>query len=329
MKLFFQYLSQRKKEFLLLLGCSAVFATAFLLYHLPLQAVIYPVLLCIILEGSFIGIDFYHVRRKHLQLCNMQELTAAMIASLPHSEGVIETDYQALVQILQNENKTLVSNTDARYQNMVEYYTLWVHQVKTPIAAMRLNLQNQDTDLSRKLSADLSRIEQYVEMVLTFLRLDSNTTDYVLKEQALDPIIKQAVKKFASEFISRKIALQYEPVCQTVITDSKWLTFVVEQLLSNALKYTREGSIHIYMREPKTLCIQDTGIGIAPENLPRIFEKGYTGYNGRNDTKASGIGLYLCKRICSNLNINIEVSSLPGIGTTIMLHLEQYPLKKE
>ena len=192
---------------------------------------------------------------------------------------------------------------------------------------MRLTLQNEDTPLSRKLTSDLFQIEQYVEMVLAFMRLDSDSSDYVFKEYDIDAIIKQAVTKFASEFIDRKIRLKYEPIDQTVITDEKWFSFVIEQLLSNALKYTRKGSIKIYMQKPMTLCIEDTGIGIAPEDLPRIFEKGYTGYNGRKDKKASGIGLYLCKRICSNLKIDLYVTSELDQGTTIHINLEQYDLK--
>ena len=160
-------------------------------------------------------------------------------------------------------------------------------------------------------------------MVLTFLRLDSESTDYVIKEYDLDGIVRQAVKKFSGEFISRKISLVYEPLQATVITDEKWLSFVVEQILSNALKYTPSGSITIRLEPDKKLYISDTGIGIAPEDLPRIFENGYTGYNGRTDKKASGIGLYLCKRICDKLGHGIAAESKLDEGTTIILDLSQ------
>ena len=131
-------------------------------------------------------------------------------------------------------------------------------------------------------------------MVLMYLRLDSDSSDYVIKEHEIGSIVKAAVKKFSGEFISRKISLDMTEIDGTVITDDKWLSFVIEQVISNALKYTPKGTISIYMEEPKILCIKDSGIGIAPEDLPRIFEKGYTGYNGRVDKKASGIGLYSC-----------------------------------
>ena len=219
--------------------------------------------------------------------------------------------------------------TGQKYSDMIDYYTVWAHQIKTPIASMRLQLQNEDSSLSRRLSADLFRVEQYVEMVLTFLRLDSDSSDYLIREYDLDAIIRSAVKKFAGEFIGRKLKLVYEPVNVKVITDEKWLSFVVEQVLSNALKYTYAGSITITLEPEKKLCIRDTGIGIAPEDLPRIFENGYTGCNGRSDKKASGIGLYLCKRICTNLGHKITAASVVDEGTVICIDLSQRTLEAE
>ncbi len=329
MELFWSYIKQHRKGIIALVLFCAVFFVTFLLYHLPLKAVLYPSVLCIILGLVFVAIDFSRVKQKHKQLSEIKKLSAAMISSLPDIESVEDRDYQEIIKDLKTETARIETITSARYRDMVDYYTVWVHQIKTPIASMRLTLQNEDTPLSRKLSSDLFRIEQYVEMVLAFLRLDSVSSDYVFKEHSLDKIVKQAVAKFAQEFIDRKIHISYQPTEKTVITDDKWLSFVIEQVLSNALKYTRDGSIKIYMEEPKTLCIKDTGIGIAPEDMPRIFEKGYTGYNGRKDKKASGIGLYLCKRICKNLGVEISVSSKLDKGTTVRINLEQYIEKKE
>lgn len=329
MKLLRTYIKHcRMGLFIFVLFC-AIFLVTFALYHLPLKAVIYPILLCAFL-GILIGlIRFSHIRQKHTQLSELSRHSATEISALPEAESVEEEDYQEMVRTLLREISNLETLNTARYQNMMEYYTIWVHQIKTPIASMQLTLQNQDTPLSRKLSSDLFRIEQYVEMVLAYLRLDFTSGDYVFKEHRIDDIISQSVAKFASEFIDRKITLVYEPVSKTVITDDKWFSFVIEQALSNALKYTRKGSIKIYLRDSKILCIEDTGIGISPEDLPRIFEKGYTGYNGRIDKKASGIGLYLCKRICENLGTRISITSTPGIGTTVQIQLDQYELKAE
>ena len=166
-------------------------------------------------------------------------------------------------------------------------------------------------------------------MVLAFVRLDSDTTDYVFREQALDPIVREAVKKFAGQFIRKKLRLTYEPIRARVLTDEKWLCFVIEQILSNAVKYTNEGGVTITWQEPDTLVIRDTGIGIAPEDLPRVFEKSYTGYNGRSDKKSSGIGLYLCRRICTRLGHRIGVSSEPGRGTAVWISLSHEELHPE
>lgn len=144
----------------------------------------------------------------------------------------------------------------------------------------------------------------------------------------LDALIRQAVRKYAPLFIRRKIILSYEPVHCEVLTDEKWLVFVLEQILSNALKYTKSGSIHIYLSPdaPKTLVIEDTGIGIAPEDLPRIFEKGYTGCNGRADKRSTGIGLYLCRQIMEKLSHTIRIESEMGVGTKVYLGLDTVSL---
>lgn len=278
---------------------------------------------------GYLLFDFQKALRKHKKLQKLQEMTAAVMEDFPEAVTQDDIDYQQLIQQLREEQRQLENQMSIRYADMVEYYTIWAHQIKTPIASMRLHLQNEDSSFSRRLSDDLFRIEQYVEMVLMFLRLDSASTDYVIQEYDLDRIVKQAVKKYASQFINKKIQLRYHPLNTTVLTDEKWLLFVLEQVLSNALKYTPSGSVAIDLESPKTLCIRDTGIGIAPEDLPRIFEKGYTGYNGRSDKKASGIGLYLCRRICRNLGHTITANSSLESGTVIRIQLERKKVEFE
>ena len=329
MKLFLRYLRQRRRLFIVGAVFCFVFAVSFLLYHLPIGAVIYPTLLCAALGILIMVFDFLRVKREHEALSSIRSMTDVIAESLPKIDGIKDEDYQQILRLLSEEQNNYRTQTNKKYADMIDYYTVWAHQIKTPIASMRLHLQNEDSVLSRTLSSDLRRIEQYVEMVLTFLRLNSESTDYVIKEYDLDKIIKQAVRKFSSEFIGRKLSLVYEPVNTTVITDEKWLSFVIEQVLSNALKYTPSGSITITLENEKTLRIRDTGIGIAPEDLPRIFENGYTGYNGRADKKASGIGLYLCKRICNNLDHAIAVRSIVDVGTIIDIDLAQTKLEVE
>lgn len=330
MNFFGQYLRQRRRSILVFIVFCLIFLTAFLLYHLPAGAVLYPALVCGLLGLLLLIWDMRLAYQKHRRLEELKGISSALLESLPPIQTQDDVDYQQIIQLMREEQKQLENTMNLRYLEMIDYYTIWAHQIKTPIASMRLTLQNEDTAFSRNIAEDLFRIEQYVEMVLCYLRLDSDTTDYVICPQDLDRIIRQVVKKLSSQFIRRKIQLVYQPVNTQVITDEKWLAFVIEQVLSNALKYTPPGgSITIEMETNKTLCIGDTGIGIAPEDLPRIFDKGYTGYNGRNDKKASGIGLYLCRRICSNLGHRIAVNSALDSGTVVRIYLDQKKLQVE
>ena len=307
--------------------CCAVFGAAFWLYGLPLGAVGYPALVCVVFWIVFALFRGINAAKKHRTL---SALTAALTPDmLPEAQTVDDADYRRIIELLQEARSAQESAAARKFADMADYYTLWAHQIKTPIAAMRLTLQNEDTALSRRLTAELGRVERYVEMVLAYLRLDADSTDYVLRETELDEIIRGAVKKFSGEFIERRLALDFRPTGMRVLTDEKWLSFVLEQLLSNALKYTPEGKISIYAEAPATLCVADTGIGIAPEDLPRIFEQGFTGYNGRTDKRASGLGLYLCRRVCQNLGHAITAESEPGKGTTVRLGLSRDKLTVE
>ena len=199
---------------------------------------------------------------------------------------------------------------------------LWAHQIKTPIAAMNILLQSGKAD-EKELSAELFKIEQYVEMVLGYLRTEQMTSDLTLKEYELLDVIRQAVRKYSKLFILQKIKLNLEETDYRVVTDEKWFLFALEQILSNALKYTKEGSISIYMDKEKsdTLIIEDTGIGISPEDLPRVVEKGFTGYNGRSGRKSTGLGLYLTKQILEKLGHTIKLESEVGAGTRVYIYL--------
>ena len=328
MSFFKGYLKERWKRLLMLLLFVCIFAFSFWVYRLPVRAVIYPCALCLLFGAVFAAYDIIKSYRRHKFFEELHRRNTELISSLPEPEGIVDSDYQQLISVLKEKIAEITAQTDSRIRDTVDYYTVWAHQIKTPIAAMRLTLQKEDVPEARRLASELSRIEQYVEMVLVFVRLGSDYSDYVFARQDIDEIIRSSVKKFASEFIDRRIRLEYDSVDIQAVTDEKWFAFVVEQLLSNALKYTREGSIKIYS-EGEVLCIKDTGIGIAPEDLPRVFDKGYTGCNGRADRRASGLGLYLCRRICQNLGIDISISSTVGEGTTVRLNLGQYKLGKE
>lgn len=307
---------------ILLLGCGGIYAAVFFLYRLPLGAAIYPTVLCSLL---LLGVGLWRAkenRAKHRELTYLASLPDDLTERLQGYDGWLDGDYRAIIEALARLEAEERESYRIALDDRMDYYTTWAHQIKTPIASMRLALEKEDTALSRFFREELFRVEQYVEMVLTYQRLDSESTDYVFRECDVDTVIRGALRKFASQFIGRGIRLNYEPCTGRVVTDEKWLSFVLEQVLSNALKYTREGSITVSFREG-ILEVRDTGIGIAPEDLPRIFEKGYTGYNGRTDKKASGLGLYLCRRICDGLGHGITVQSQPGEGTAVHLDLRQ------
>lgn len=334
------YIISKKKSFLMVLVCSAIFAFTFWMYGITVAAVLYPVLVCMVIMAAAFAVM---ACSEYGKWKNMQEilqravgddsefvkiLDTAEIRKQVNTTDEIENELLEIIELLKNGGMRLNDSMNMKYSDMVDYYTMWVHQIKTPIASMHLILQKEDSEDSRRLRAELFRVEQYVQMVLCFLRLDSDFTDYVIKEYRVDDIIRPAVRRLAPQFIMKKLALEYEHTDEVALTDEKWLGFVVEQVLSNAVKYTSSGSISIKC-DGDRLVISDTGIGIAAEDLPRIFDKGYTGFNGRADRKASGIGLYLCRRICDNLGHSIKVESAAGHGTTIIIGLERDKLEVE
>ena len=330
MKGFFRlYLRAQRRGMLFWGFCCLIFTVSFALYGLPLGAVLYPAALCAAAGGIILLLSLRKSRAVCQELSLMQHHPADLPDELPAAQSPQEQAYQALLLTLHTDRQKLKSDMNARYHDMTEYYTVWAHQIKTPIAAIRLALQNEDTPLSRRLTGEVGRVEQYVQMALTYLRLGSDSSDYVIRSCALDDIVRPAVRRFAGEFIQRKIQLNYQMLNYTVITDEKWLGFVVEQVLSNALKYTPQGSVSIYMEPEGVLCIRDTGIGIAPEDLPRVFEKGYTGYNGRSHRKASGLGLYLCREILTRLGHSVSAESQVDHGTTIRIDLRQHKTMQE
>lgn len=322
MRFLLNFLYYRRRIIAVILLVAAVFVLFMALYGVPAQAYVYAGIICgVITIGAAAG-DFRRYYVKHKLLRELQYEILLTLEHLPECENEVEQRYQQLMETLFTEKTALISSADKRYDDAVMYFTMWAHQIKTPIAAMSLSLQEIDTDESRELSENLQKIEQYVEMALCYVRLDSESSDFVIRKYPLDKIVKQAVRKFSGQFIRRKITLAYEPFGVDVLTDEKWLLFVVEQLISNALKYTKSGSVEITLKPEKTLSIRDTGIGIAPEDLPRVFERGYTGNNGRADKKATGIGLYLCRRICKALGHEIEIRSGKD-GTEVLIDLHE------
>ncbi len=326
------YLRENIKGLCLYLGFSGIFFVVFELYELPGGAVRYAFLLAgfwLLLYG---GVDLYRYVCRRSGILEIEKSIDSGLYELPAPAGLIEEDYQRILKKLYESRQELLSEGRIREQEMTDYYGMWVHQIKTPIAALRILLQTCEEEgeeslrgSMRDMKLELFKIEQYVEMVLAYLRMESISSDFGFDVYSLDDIIRQAVRKYSQMFILRRVKLNYEPVNQKILTDEKWLLLVLEQLLSNALKYTRteengeKPSVSIYM-EKEELVIEDNGIGIYPEDLPRVFEKGFTGYNGRRDKKSTGIGLYLCKSVMDKLKHTVRIESSPGKGTRVLLN---------
>lgn len=322
MKTVFAWLKYRLWQIVLFSGLMLIFSTVVWLSGAGGVLAGYTALLSTALALLLALLDLRRFALRHRQLSDALKSIRVSDEQLPPPENLIEEDYRQLIRALGEEKQRQASAMDLRMSDMQDYFTLWAHQIKTPIAAMRLILQTKPENSAMEIEGELFRVEQYVEMVLNYLRLDSDSTDFVFRTCALDDIIRQCVRKYAKQFIRKRIRLEYEGTALQVLTDEKWLCFVIEQILSNALKYTSAGSIRIFT-QGETLVIADTGMGIAPEDLPRVFEKGYTGYNGRTDKKATGIGLYLCKRILNRLGHEISISAQVGKGTRVSIDLSR------
>lgn len=319
--LFGAWLASRKLIAAAGLFCALSGVLIFWLYGLPGEAIAYLLCLCCIGTSFWAVLSFVRFWRKHKILRKMEEAIFVTAEDLPETTTLIEEDYQHLIQRLVRENRQRQAAADSMLEDLTSYYTLWVHQIKTPIAAMDLLLQ-AGPDRATEMEIELQKIAQYVDMVLQYLRLDSTDKDLVLQRCQLDAVVRQTVRKYAKLFILKKIQLVFQETKWEVLSDEKWLCFLLEQLLSNALKYTPEGGkISIFLEGETNLVIADTGIGIAPEDLPRVFEKGFTGNNGRMDKKATGIGLYLCRRVTNLLGHTISIASEPGVGTQVLLGL--------
>ncbi len=292
---------------------------------------VYATQLCGFLLFLATLVDFWMYKRKVEQYSRLSAKDPEVVHKLPKDgKNLWETKLCEMVEELEGSMQQLISEKDSQQQEMMEFYTLWVHQIKTPIAATQLLLDTEEFSVKKDIKMQMFYIEQYVETALQVSRMHQISTDYILKEYDVEEVAKKAVRKYAKLFIMKQIQMDFQPFTYKTVTDAKWLQFVLEQILSNAIKYTKTGTVRIYMDTDSNgdyLAIEDTGLGIEPEDLPRVFEKGYTGYNGRKDKKSTGIGLYLCREILQKLGHEIVLESTVGVGTKVKLYLKRKPVE--
>lgn len=328
MRDFFRELGKRKTGIVAITGTALIFFLVFILNGLEAKFYIYPVILSVAFLTALFIADYLKKKARHREfkrLCVLPYQSVTEDLFSPVTE--LEEDYVKLLMHVMKEMGGVITEFEKKEIDTADYYSMWVHQIKTPIASMNLKLKSMDSPDARKLLSDLTSIENYVDMVMSYLRLNSEHTDYVFKDENIKDMLRQSVKKFSTDFIERKLSMEFEVQDCLVYTDRKWVSIVFEQIISNALKYTRSGGIKIsFFEESNMLAIKDTGIGIDSTELPRIFERGYTGFNGRGEAHSSGIGLFIAKKICDNLGIGIRCVSKVNEGTTMYLY---FPKKND
>lgn len=251
-------------------------------------------------------------------------ICAFVIKFIKATQNLTRQECLEKIALLEDKIAKLSAEFSSQQKEMQDFYTVWVHQIKTPIAVLKLELDKANkSELNHAaLQEELFRIEQYTDMVLSYQRLGSSSNDLLIQEYSLDELIREVIRKYASQFIYKKLKLEYDGCTEKIVIDKKWFCCILEQLVSNAIKYTQSGAISITLQKGK-LSVSDTGIGIAPEDLPRIFEKGYTGTNGRLNEKSSGLGLYLCSKAADLLEVPITAQSTPGKGSTFYLNISE------
>ncbi|MDD6633661.1 MAG: sensor histidine kinase [Lachnobacterium sp.] len=288
-----------------------------------LEDLAYLLILELFVLGVIMTVDLIRYKARVKQVEDLLKRPVAEQSYNVEAKDILEERYVDLIHA-QEKSRVDTENMSAKSsKDMEQYYNIWVHQIKTPISGMNVLLQSMEpTEEVGELQNQLFSVEQYVDMALQYQKIKSTTNDFSFAEIPLNKVIRENIRKYARLFIAKKLAVRYEETALRVLTDEKWISFVLGQIITNAVKYSDKGSITISACEDERntyLSVKDEGIGISPEDLPRVFERGYTGYNGRADKKSTGIGLFLCKSVTRMLGHKIQISSEPGKGTEVTI----------
>lgn len=300
---------------------SAIFTILLLFLDFPLIAAAYAVGLSGLLLGVWLISQWYQLKRKHHALRQLDESSILTIRKQVDDKDLIMQTYITQYEAILKEQALERQEFQQHLEEQKDYFTLWLHQIKTPISSISLILQQEGLEASRQtIKHELIYLNDYTHMGLNYLKLADTGHELDLNTVEVDPLIRNILKKYASLFIYNHIQINYSPLNLTVLSDAKWLQILLEQILSNALKYTPAGGeITIEVKNATKILIKDTGIGIHPNDLPKIFEKGYSGLNGRMQDKSTGLGLFLARKICQRLNYSLQIESEVGKGTLVYL----------
>lgn len=307
------YLRSSLSSIVLFLFFVLVYSLVFFIFRLPQTYNIYGVILMTAGFLFYLLLDYQKERRWKEKILLYKDLHYRIEDRFSGRDEV----YMEVIESLRKDLMEGDSIKDRKLRELKDYYSLWAHQIKLPISAAYLLLEGSEINPS-EIKSEVFRIEEYVNSLLAYLQLDSSQTDYVFGEMELDEIVRSSIRRYASLFIRKGIKVDFKPSNKKIISDKKWLGFILNQILSNALKYTEKGMIEIFWKEG-SLYIRDSGIGIPYEDLPRIYQRGFTGVNGRGRNNSTGIGLALCKQIGEELHIQIKIESVREGGTTVIL----------
>ena len=317
---FLAYLRSRSRLFVYLISLTfLVLLFQFLFASLGIYF-LYFFLLCCFVTILFFTWDI---------LAEMQVYRQEILYGGREAESPLEIVLAEKLEAREMELYQQSSDSERKLTDLLDYYTLWVHQIKTPIAASQLLVAEvADRQLKQQLEQEIFKIDSYTNLVLQYLRLESFHDDLVLKQVQIEDLVKEIIRKYALFFIQKGLNVNLYDLDKEIVTDKKWLLVVIEQIISNSLKYTKEGGLEIYM-DGQELCIKDTGIGIKNSDVLRVFERGFSGYNGRLTQQSSGLGLYLSKKISEELGHQIRIESEVGKGTTVRIQFAQVNLVLE
>ena len=285
----------------------------FMLWFLPLISYI-------ILE--FIKFNKYY--KNVVSICDSLDkkyLLSEIIEEPDFAEGKILYDLLSETNRSMRESINYYKNIQKEYE---EYIEMWIHEIKTPIASTLLLIENNIDIMPLGIKEQIKNIENYVEQVLYYSKINDVNKDYIVKSVNLELVVKNVIRKNASDFINKKISINLDDINENVYTDSKWIEFIINQIISNSIKYSvkisPKISINLIKNENNTiLTIEDNGVGITDKDIRKVFEKGFTGNNGRKFGRSTGMGLYICKKLCDKLGIGINIISKENEGTKISL----------
>ena len=265
---------------------------------------------------------FYDKLLKILEELDEKYLITEIIKTPNFLEG------QILKNSLEQIDKSMLENVN-KYKYMTEdykeYIELWIHEIKIPIATSKMVIENNKNAITKSIDEELDKVENYIEQALFYARSNTVEKDYYIRKVVLKEIVNESIKKNKSSLIQEKISIDIHDLEIEVNTDNKWIVFILNQIIQNSIKYRKKENsvIEIYANQGKEnviLYIKDNGIGIKQGEITRVFEKGFTGTNGRlSNKKSTGIGLYLCKKLCNKLGIGIELNSVQNEGTEVKL----------